>query len=362
MILRKLLLPLIGFMIGVLILSACDIQAATPVPTELVVLGYENFKLAPHLKAQFEQENNIRLRVMGFNSAELMLNQANYPTAEQGDVVYGIDNQLLAKALRADLFEAYTPTQVSQVPPLYQLDPTHRLIPTEIGYVTLAYDKDWFIARQGYVNPPASLSDLVSADNKEKLFHKFVMPHPRKSPVGYAFLLATIAAFPESSAYPWQQFWRDMQQRLVHVTDTWQQAYAENFTVNMSDKNEGHPLVVTFASSPAADVMLRKVQQTPMAILTNSAFIQPRFAGIRKGTKARKLAEKFIDFTLSEAFQREVPNQMYNYPVLPNVPLPDAFAKFAPRPTQELNIDPNMIDSNKEAWVHEWGKLLMMEE
>ena len=344
------------------VLASCDMQVATPVPTELVVMGYENFKIPIDMREQFERENNIKVQVITFNSAELMLGQIGNQSARQGDVIYGLDNLLLVRALSIDAFEVYTPTQLSRIPVQYQLDPTHRLIPVEVGYITLNYDKAWFDARRDYVKRPTSLKDLVSEDNKQKLFHKFVMPHPRKSPVGFAFLLATIATFPENSPYTWQQFWKDMQQRLVHVTDTWQQAYMENFSATTKDQQEGHPLVVSFASSPAVDVMLRRVQEPPMANVEGVAFEQPRFVGIRKGTKARRLAEKFVEFVLSEPFQREIPKQMYNYPVLPDVPLPDSFVRFAPRPTQIVNIAPDAIYAYREQWLRDWGKLVMLEE
>jgi len=58
--------------------------------------------------------------------------------------------------------------------------------------------------------------------------------------------------------------------------------------------------------------------------------------GIIKGAKNRLMAQKFIDFMLTEDFQKEIPLTNWMYPVNPKVSLPDSF-RYAPRPGSQEN-------------------------
>ena len=62
----------------------------------------------------------------------------------EGDVLFGIDNNLLARALDGDLFEPYESPRARQVDPSSILDPEHRVTPIDRGDVCLNYDKAWF--------------------------------------------------------------------------------------------------------------------------------------------------------------------------------------------------------------------------
>src|SRR5215207_8487681 len=133
---------LLSLLAAVLIASVTLSQcSAEKPPTELVVMGYENFKLTPALQQQFEQANNIKLRVIPFGSAELMLDQLISKKGEQGDVIYGVDNLSMMRALGADVLEPYDSPQQAAMPADLRLDPTNRLLPVEVGYITVNYDK-----------------------------------------------------------------------------------------------------------------------------------------------------------------------------------------------------------------------------
>jgi thiamine transport system substrate-binding protein len=81
---------------------------------------------------------------------------------------------------------------------------------------------------------------------------------------------------------------------------------------------------------------------------------QIEFVGILKGTKQRALAEKFVDFMLSQQFQEDMPLQMYVYPVNPGAKLPDVFVKYAQVPDQPAVLDPAVIAANRDKWIADW--------
>ena len=62
---------------------------------------------------------------------------------------------------------------------------------------------------------------------------------------------------------------------------------------------------------------------------------------------------------LSQQFQADLPGQMYVFPVLPDVALPEAFAKFANRPSQPAALPPDGIAKNRDAWIQAWTQAVL---
>ena len=81
--------------------------------------------------------------------------------------------------------------------------------------------------------------------------------------------------------------------------------------------------------------------------------------GILKGTQHRSLAEKFVDFMLGAQFQADMPAQMFVYPVLPDVTLPDAFVKYSQTSPQPARYRPDVIAANRDAWIQAWSDAVL---
>jgi thiamine transport system substrate-binding protein len=62
---------------------------------------------------------------------------------------------------------------------------------------------------------------------------------------------------------------------------------------------------------------------------------------------------------LSDKFQADIPSQMYVYPVLPKVVLPDAFVKYAQIASQPATLVPADIAVNRDAWIQNWGDAVL---
>ena len=117
-------------------------------------------------------------------------------------------------------------------------------------------------------------------------------------------------------------------------------------------------MVVSYGTSPAAEVVYAEnpVDAAPTGSITDfdTCFRQIEFVGILKGTPLAELARRFVDFVLSAGFQTDIPGQMFVYPVLPGIALPDEFTKFAPSPTQPATLPPAEIALNREEWIRAW--------
>jgi thiamine transport system substrate-binding protein len=334
---------------------ACAAASCKVAEQSLTVLTHSSFAASKEVIAAFEAESGSRLRfVEGGDAGETLgkaiLSKGN-PVA---DVIFGVDNTFLSRALAADILEPLGVPIPSTIPADLRLDPTSRLAPVDVGYVCLNADRGWF-ERRGLALP-ARLEELALPAYKGLL----VVEDPAASSPGLAFLLATIARFGESGAYPWQRFWRDLRANDVLVAGGWSDAYYNEFSATGS----GHrPLVVSYASSPAAEVFYaddpKPMEPPTVALVSDGAFRQVEFAGILKGTRQRRLARRFVAFLLSRRFQEDIPLQMWVHPADSGARLPEVFARFAPVPSRAAALDPALIEARRDEWTREWTRIVL---
>jgi thiamine transport system substrate-binding protein len=323
-------------------------------PVTLVLATHDSFNVSDKVLAQFEQANHVKVQVLQLGDAGEALNKiALSKDAPLADVFYGVDNTFLSRALAANIFVAYEAPALAQIPDELKLDAKHTLLPVDIGYVNLNADKKWFADKA--IPLPQTLDDLSKPAYKNLL----VVQNPATSSPGLAFLLATISHFGEDK---YLDFWKALRANGVLVTNGWSEAYNDHFTVGSGGSGD-RPLVVSYTSSPPADVVYAKDgRKEPASVNINppgGVFRQIEFVGILKGTKHPDLAQKWVDFMLSKPFQEDMPLQMYVYPAVTGAALPELFTQFAELPTDPAQMDPATIDANREKWIEAWTNAVL---
>jgi thiamine transport system substrate-binding protein len=69
-------------------------------PTEVVLLTHDSFAVSKDVKAAFEAESGLTLRILQGGDANETLNRALLTAGDpQGDVIFGIDDSVLSRAL-----------------------------------------------------------------------------------------------------------------------------------------------------------------------------------------------------------------------------------------------------------------------
>jgi len=336
--------------------AAAD-ESPLPTPTgetrTLTVLTHESFALSDAVLQQFEQANNVKVQFIKQGDAGQALSRAILTKDNpEADVLFGVDNTLMSRALNADILEMYLPTGLQSVPQEFQSLATPQLTPIDYGDVCLNYDKAYFAQKK--LAPPKSLADLTKPEYKDLL----VTENPAGSSPGLAFMLATVSALGEDK---WLGFWADLKKNGVKVVEDWNTAYYTEFSG--SSGKGARPIVVSYASSPPAEVIFANppIDQAPTAAITDpkTCFRQIEFAGILNGTKNRDLAEKWIDFMLSVPYQQDLPLNQFVYPLNPQAKLPEAFVKWSAVAQEPANLSPDAIAKNRERWIEEWTNAVL---
>jgi thiamine transport system substrate-binding protein len=318
----------------------------------LTLLTYDAFT-EPDALAQFTKETGIAVKVAKSGDAGTLVNKAILTAGRpEGDVLWGVDNTLLSRAVDGKVFTPYESTQLGQLAPdAVSLVPGHEVTPVDTGDVCLNIDKGWF-ADKG-LRPPETFEDLVDPAYKGLL----VVQNPASSSPGLAFLLATVAHFGDPG---YEQFWAQLRANDVEVVEDWDTAYYSSFTAGGGQGDR--PIVVSYASSPPATIYYAdepKPTTPTTASVDSTCFRQIEFAGILRGTKHEAEAQRLVDFLVGADFQGELPLSNFVYPVREGVALPQLFTDFAPPVANPLTLSPQDIAAHRDQWITTWTQTVL---
>ncbi|NNU28857.1 thiamine ABC transporter substrate-binding protein [Isoptericola sediminis] len=323
--------------------GSADASATPELSGTVTLVTHDSFALSEGVLESFEEETGLTVEQVAAGDAGTLVNQLVL-TADSplGDVVYGVDNTFASRAVEADVFEPYTPADLD--PSATGLvDPAlEGLTPIDKGDVCLNVDTTWFEAEG--VEPPSTLEDLTDPAYEDLT----VVTNPATSSPGFAFLLATVDAFGEDG---WQQYWADLSDNGLKVTDGWSDAYYVDF----SGAGEGgeRPIVLSYATSPAFTVTEDGSESTTEALL-DTCFRQVEYAGVLAGTDNPDGARALVDFLASAEVQADIPANMYMYPADDTVELPAEWEEFAPLAEEPFDVAPDEIAAHRDEWIEQW--------
>ena len=87
------------------LLTAFTTTACAPQKRMITIMTHDSFAISEAIISAFEQENDVKVNIMFGGDAGGMLNRAilskNAPVA---DILFGVDNTFLSRALDEDLF------------------------------------------------------------------------------------------------------------------------------------------------------------------------------------------------------------------------------------------------------------------
>ncbi|MFG2605037.1 thiamine ABC transporter substrate binding subunit [Streptomyces sp. NPDC048514] len=322
----------------------------------VTLVSHNSWSVSKNVLADFEKRSGYHVRVLEDGDAGQAVNKAILTKDNpQGDVFFGVDNTLLSRALDNGLFQPYTAKGLDRVGAAYQLDKDkHRVTPVDYGDICVNYDKAWFAEHR--LTPPQSFADLAEPRYKNLL----VTENTATSSPGLGFLLGSAASYGDKG---WPDYWKKLKANGVKVVDGWDQAYYQEFSGSSQGRKAGgdRPLVVSYASSPPAEVIYAKKRPgtAPTGVATGTCFRQTEFAGVLGNAANPKGAKAFVDFLVSKEFQQDMPLNMYVYPVVRDAKVPAEFTEFGPAAEHPETLAPGKIAANRDQWVKTWTSLVL---
>jgi len=316
----------------------------------LRLLAHDSFTPTDGIFDSFTKETGISVEIVRGGDAGTLVTKAVLASGNpEADVLWGVDNTLLSRALDANVFVPHMSVHRDDLDKTaVALAPNGEVTPVDSGDVCINYDKAWFAERN--ISPPLTLQALTSSTYRNLL----VVPNPVSSSPGLAFLLATIAEFDDD----WQTWWTAMRDNDVLIVESWSDAYYGHFT---AASDGSRPLVVSYATSPPAEVLFADPRPTdaPTAVAARTCFRQYEFAGILRGTKHEQAAGLLIDFLVSPTFQNDLPLTQFVWPINTTAEVPREFLDYALRPENPLMIDPATIAARRAEWLDQFSDIML---
>jgi thiamine transport system substrate-binding protein len=330
---------------------AVGVRAQEPV---VRLITHDSFAVSDEVLAAFEAESGLTVEILRVGDAGLMVNQSILTQDNPlGDLLFGVDNTFLTRALDNDLFAAYESPLREIIAPEFLEGVDGRVTPIDFGDVCLNYDAAWF--EEAGLALPESLNDLVKPDYRGLL----VVENPAASSPGLAFLLATVVAFGDEG---YLDYWSRLVANDVAVAENWTDAYYGQFSGSAGSTGT-RPLVVSYASSPAAEVYF--AEEPPETAPTGSinapgtCFRQIEYAGVLENAANPEGAQALLDFLLTETFQADMPLNMFVYPVVSETQLPDVFEQFAQPAESPAAMTPEAIGALRDAVLDGWTEIVL---
>lgn len=341
-----------------------DLSGAT-----LRILDHGAFAAFDSAAERFEELTGAEVEHVEEADTGSALNRAILDRGDpQFDVLYGVDNALLLKAVTEDVFQRYTPQLAPLVADEFvffgDLSAGWPATPVDHGYIALNMDHGHEAFGEDQRN--TTVENLFDVRDHADLF---VTQDPRTSTPGLGFLLVTIGVFGIDNAYDWEDYWDELLDGGALVTHDWGTAYERHFSGGYGQYTEGHlgdrPIVTSYTESPAVEVFFESFPADERAdvLLTHqnrpAVFHQVQTMGVLKGTENRAVAEAWIEFTLTTDFQDLAAPENAVYPVVAGVSVDDVYGDLDPEPGTfgTIGMDWRDIGANLDGWLAAWTTL-----
>ncbi|MDC9612521.1 thiamine ABC transporter substrate binding subunit [Xenorhabdus khoisanae] len=320
--------------ISTLSISACVFAQASQSKPTLTVYTYDSFAsewgAGPAIKKAFEAECGCELKLVALEDGVSLLNRLRMEGKKtSADIVLGLDNNLIQAAQQTGLF-APSHVDVSKLKlPISWNNTT--FIPYDYGYFAFIYNKNIL------PHPPKSMDELINSHQNWKIIYQ----DPRTSTPGLGFLLWMQDLYGDNAAQEWQK----VAKKTLTVTKGWSEAYG------LFLKGEGD-MVLSYTTSPGYHIMSEKKDNYAAAIFEEGHYLQIEVAAQLASSKQPELAQKFMNFMVSPAFQQALPTTQWMYPVI-DIPLPEVFKQLTV-PEKSLLFNADDVAKHRTKWIRIW--------
>nr|WP_152913545.1 thiamine ABC transporter substrate binding subunit [Vibrio parahaemolyticus] len=319
-------------------LAAITSTSAFAAENTLTIYTYDSFAAdwgpGPKIEQAFEAKCGCDVNFVALDDGVSILNRLRLEGGNsKADIVLGLDNNLMAEAKKTGLLTEHNVDTANTVLPDGWSDTT--FVPYDYGYFAFVYNKEKL------ANPPKSMKELVETRDDLKVIYQ----DPRTSTPGQGLMLWMKSIYGDDVTQAWQK----LASKTVTVTKGWSEAYSM-FLNGESD------LVLSYTTSPAYHLIAENDSKFATANFSEGHYMQVEVAAKVKGSKNSELADKFMDFILSDEFQSAMPTGNWMYPVT-DVELPKGFETLSV-PSKSLSFSADEVAKMRKSWIREWQSAL----
>lgn len=311
--------------------GVCCATAAYAETPELTVYTYDSFVAewgpGPVIEKAFEESCGCDLKLVGAGDGAALLARIKLEgVRSDADIVLGLDTNLTEAALETGLFAPHA-VNANYTLPVPWNDPV--FVPYDWGYFAFVHEAD--------ATAPSDFRALANSDTK------IVIQDPRSSTPGLGLLMWVKAAYGDEAP----AIWEALADNIVTVTKGWSEAYGL-FLDGEAD------MVLSYTTSPAYHLIAEEDASKAAAAFDEGHYLQIEVAAKLVNSDQPELADAFLDFMVTDAFQSMIPTTNWMYPaVTPAGGLPQGFETLV-KPEKALIIPANEAATLRDEALAEW--------
>ena len=315
--------------------AALSLPFGSAAAETLTVYTYDSFVSdwgpGPQIKTAFEAECDCTLNFVSAGDGAALLARLRLEGARtEADIVLGLDNSLMGQARDIGIFAPLAAAPQGLALPVAWEDDT--FVPYDWGYLAFVYDNTKLS------EVPNSFEALAASDLS------VVIQDPRSSTPGLGLALWVKAAYGEGAAGIWQ----GLSDNIVTVTKGWSEAYGM-FLEGEAD------MVLSYTTSPAYHLIAEEDPSKSAAAFSEGHYMQVEVAAKLVSSEHQALADEFLAFVTTDAFQNVIPETNWMYPATAAA-VPEGFSHMiSPAPVAGVLT---ISDAGRKAAVEEWVRAL----
>jgi len=310
---------------------------------DLVIYTYESFQnpeygLGPAVIPKFEKMYDVKVKVVTPGDVGTVIGRMNMEKDDpKADIVIGIDNSMLYKAVNMNLLESYTPENLSRVDQTMIFDPDHYMVPYDYGYLAIICNSEMMEDRG--LEIPDDLLDLGDPQYDGQL----LLMDPSTSSTGSSFLIWAASVSGENHSAFFNALADNANGKVLSSWDAMYEAWG---------KGEA-PIAISYGLDTAYEVENYGTNNTVTVVPDHQGYRQIEGACLVKGAMHKDLAQKFLEFVLSDEFQTEVHRNVM-LPVVPGIELDPYFATYGEFASQHVEPTTEEVMENYDDWYQAW--------
>ncbi|MBM4330886.1 MAG: extracellular solute-binding protein [Deltaproteobacteria bacterium] len=270
--------------------------------------------------AEFQKATGIKANIVRVPSGVAMKKMRAEKDNPQGDIIWGISK--VALMANVDLLAPHKSKFFDLVDAEFR-DPEHRWIGTNLQVPVLMYNKTLVKDAEA----PRKWSDLLDPKWKNKVAYT----NPANSSFSFTVFTMMLHGFGNNEAA-----WKKMEAFLANMQIVEQSAMVPS-TVEKGEFPVGVALEYMGARYLAAGAKIGMIYPE------DGTAAQAEGAGIIKGGKNRKPAERFVDFCNEKSFREMVIKEMFRRPARKDLD----FSKIVPMPPlSQIKSMPGFVDTD----------------
>lgn len=307
----------------------------------LNIYAYSSFASAwgagPKLKEMFEAECRCSVELTDAGDSGIILQKLRYELGNV-DLILGMDQMTIGEALKTLEWHVPSDTLLKDIKwdPIFEGEREKELIPFDWSPLTFVYKK-------GGVQPPKSLDDLLD----KRFEKKITLQDPRTSNLGFQLLYWLISDRGEAGAY---KFFHNLRHNIFSMSPSWTTSYGL-FQQGQASVTFSYltSLIYHWQDKKSTD-------QIEAASFEGGHPYQVEYVGIPKSASNKELAEKFIEFLLSEKAQEVILSHNFMLPVIKMQISSETQERLPKLKSKTLNYK-TLSSEKKKLWLGLWKEV-----